>query len=108
MSLTTTGSVAISPPTQGTYQGLVAFQDRAASNTNVITGNGNLNITGTIYTPAAPISVVANNSSTSKDGTPLDKVGSQIITNTFAASGSGSFAVNNTNATPVRLIQLLE
>jgi hypothetical protein len=109
MSSTTTGSVVLTAPSQGTYKGVVAFQDRSSSAPNTITGNGNVNISGTVYTPAAPISIVANNTkSGGGNNAAQDNIGSQIIANTVAISGVGSFTVNNTNATPVRLIQLIE
>lgn len=108
MSSTTTGSVALTPPSQGTYHGVVAFQNRNSTASNTITGNGNVNIQGTIYTPSAQLNIVANNSNSNSNGAPKDNVGSQIITNSLAISGSGSFSVNNANATPVRQIQLIE
>ena len=108
MSSTTTGSVVLTAPTQGTYQGVVAFQDRSSSAPNTITGNGNLNITGTVYTPTAPLSIVANSSSKGANGFPTDNVASQIITNTLAVSGSGSASVYSPSAAPVRLIQLVD
>jgi hypothetical protein len=108
MSSTTTGSVVLTAPTQGTYQGVVAFQDRSSSAPNTITGNGNVNITGTVYTPAAPLSIVANNSSKSANGLPKDNIASQTISNSLAVSGTGSVSVYSASAAPVRVIQLIE
>ncbi|HLN33060.1 MAG TPA: hypothetical protein VK395_35345 [Gemmataceae bacterium] len=108
MSSSTTGTVALTPPSQGTYQGVVAFQDRSSNGTNNITGNGNLNIKGTIYTPGGTVAVTANNRDTSSGGVPKDAIGSQIITNSISVAGAGSFSVAGGSGTPVRLIQLLE
>jgi hypothetical protein len=108
MMSSTTGSVALTPPTQGTYQGVVAFQDRTSSAPNSITGNGNINITGTIYTPASTITVTANSNNKTASGAPVDNVGSQIIANSMNVSGTGTFQVYSPSAAPVRVIQLIE
>jgi hypothetical protein len=104
----TTGSVSLTAPTQGTHQGVVAFQDRNSSAPNTIIGNGNINISGTIYTPAATTNIIANNTDRDGNGVPKDKIGSQIITNSLSVSGSGGFSVNGGSGTPVRTIQLVQ
>jgi hypothetical protein len=105
---TTTGSVALTSPTQGIYQGVVGFQDRNSNAPNTVNGNGNVNINGTIYTPSAPLSITANSNATRSDGSPEDNVGSQIISNSLSVSGTGTVSVNSSSAAPVRQIQFIQ
>src|SRR5208337_1525000 len=53
ISLTGTGAVTLTPMTTGPYAGITFFQDRGDSNLDTLVGNGILNITGSIYAPAA-------------------------------------------------------
>jgi hypothetical protein len=112
MQITTTGPVVLTPPTQGIHQGVVAFQDRASSAPNTITGTppGKTphNIQGTIYTPSAKLNIQANNTDVDSNGIPKDKIGSQIITGSFSVTGGGGFSVAGGTGTPIRLIQLIE
>jgi hypothetical protein len=108
MQTTTTGPVVLTPPTQGIHQGVVAFQDRASSTPNTITGNGNHNIQGTIYTPSAKLNIQANNSEVDSNGIPKEKIGSQIIAGSLSVTGTGGFSVAGGTGTPIRLIQLIE
>src|SRR5262249_16110574 len=49
ISLNGQGSLAITPMTTGIYQGISFFQDRTATAPVSVTGNGNMNISGTFY-----------------------------------------------------------
>jgi len=108
MCSSTCGSVSLTPPSCGTYQGVTCFQDRSCSGTNNITCNGNMNIKGTIYTPCGTVAITANCQDKGANGAPKDACGSQIITNSISVAGAGSFSVAGGSGTPVRLIQLLE
>jgi hypothetical protein len=106
INLQGSGSITMSPPTSGPYQGLSIFQARAPSiqPTVNVTGNGTapLSITGTFYVPSGPLKVTGN-------GTQ-DTIGSQYISDTLTLGGNGSFNVNwNPAIIPgIRSIYLVE
>jgi hypothetical protein len=92
ISLTGNGAVNLSPMTTGPYAGIVMFQDRSDSSSGDLHGNGNLNITGTIYAPAAALTATGNGTT--------DVFGSQIIADTLTVKGNGTVNVNyDPNAT---------
>jgi hypothetical protein len=80
------GAVTLTPMTSGPYQGIMFFQDRSDTNGAALTGNGNLNIEGTIYTPSASLTAVGNGTT--------DVFGSQIIANTLTVKGNGTVNVD--------------
>ena len=85
MSITGNGSFLGTAPTGGTYQGVMVFGDRNDTSTISITGNGTgREVTGTIYTPAAHISITGN-------GGALDAV---IIADTVSVTGNGNITLN--------------
>jgi hypothetical protein len=86
INLTGTGAVTLSPMTTGPYAGVTIFQDRSDTNGDTLVGNGNLNITGSIYAPAAIVNATAN--------TSTDVFGSQIIAQSLTTQGSGTVNVN--------------
>src|SRR5207245_1285517 len=57
ISLTGTGSVQLTPPTTGTYNGISIFQDRNSGAPISITGNGGLQLLGTIYAGGAAVKI---------------------------------------------------
>ncbi len=85
IDLTGGGTVILSPPTNGIYQGIVFFQDRTKDVPVDIQGNGTLNITGTLYAANAPVRV---------DGNGAVSVGSQYISRTLKLGGNGSVNVH--------------
>jgi hypothetical protein len=86
INLSGQGSVTLSPMTSGAYAGITIFQDRTDSNQGTMVGNGNLNITGTIYAPAADIQAKGNGST--------DGFASQIIAQSMTMKGNGNVNVN--------------
>src|SRR5690606_33525407 len=50
VSISGTGSIVMSPPTGGIYQGLTLFQARSSTNTMTVSGGGYMDISGTFYT----------------------------------------------------------
>jgi hypothetical protein len=104
ISLTGNGAVTLSPMTSGPYEGIIFFQDRSDSNGDILTGNGNLNITGTIYAPDANVTAVGNGTT--------DVFGSQIISNSLTTKGNGTVKVdfdsNPTAIPPTRNFGLVE
>jgi Flp pilus assembly protein TadG len=103
VSIAGNGSVTLSPPTSGTYQGLSIFQDRANTSTLSITGNGAFNLSGTVYAADAIAKVTGNG----------DVVGSQYIVGQFQNKGAGNngqvvINYNNGNVAKTRQLNLVE
>ncbi len=92
VNLTGNGAVNITPPNPSvntfagasTYQGISIFQDRASTKPGTITGNGNLNINGVIYTPSTKLTISGNG----------DTIGSEVIVDTMVLAGHGVVKVN--------------
>jgi hypothetical protein len=80
------GAVNISPMTTGPYQGISIFQARSDTTGLNLVGNGNLNITGTIYAAGANV--------TAKGNGTTDVFGSQIIADSMSLTGNGTVNVN--------------
>jgi hypothetical protein len=84
------GAITLTPPMDGTYQGITLFQARTSTYqpTVSVTGTGSapLYMTGTFYVPKAQLKVTGN-------GTE-DTIGSQYISDTLTLGGNGSFNVN--------------
>ena len=77
ITLSGNGSYNLSPPTTGTYAGIVIFQTR--DNTKALTISGNASgMTGTIYAPTAQLGESGNGSLTAA-----------LIVNTMTVSGNG-------------------
>ncbi|HZW30874.1 MAG TPA: pilus assembly protein TadG-related protein [Isosphaeraceae bacterium] len=91
INLAGNGSVTLSPMTTGTYAGITIFQDRSTSTGITLAGNGTMNITGTLYAPAATLSMRGNGDST---------VASQIIASAISLAGNGEVNVNYGAAQP--------
>ena len=102
ISISGSASVTLTAPTSGTYQGITLFQERSSNKQISITGQGNMDMTGTFYAAAAKVSITGS-------GNYNNPIGSQWIAWQMAVTGSGSFTVQyNGQATPLRLIQLVE
>jgi hypothetical protein len=92
------GSVTISPPTSGIYQGISIFQNRTATTGVTISGSGSVNMTGTFYVPMATINVTGNGSS--------NTVGSQYISSDLTIAGNGAVNLSGIDATSASTRQL--
>jgi putative Flp pilus-assembly TadE/G-like protein len=101
VSITGTGSIIMSPPTQGTYKGLTLFQDRASSNTMTVSGGGYMDITGTFYAAGGTLKVGGGG-----DG----RVGSQYISRFLEIVGNGGLRIDYDpeKAIPARTLHLTE
>ncbi len=101
VSITGTGSIVMSPPTEGTYKGLTLFQDRASSNTMTVSGGGYMDIVGTFYAAGGTLKVGGGG-----DG----RVGSQYISRFLEIVGNGGLRIdyNPEKAIPVRTLHLIE
>jgi hypothetical protein len=89
ISLSGSGAVTILPPAYGPYRGLSIFQERGTLSSHgptlSISGQGNLNVSGTIYAAYAAVSL---------GGSGTNVVGGQIIADTLSLSGSAAFQIN--------------
>jgi len=82
------GSIVLSGLTSGPYTGMLMWQDRTSTQPMSITGNGNINITGTLYAANALITLGGN-------GTAY--IGSQLISRTLNLTGTGTQIINYTD-----------
>jgi len=95
------GTLTITPVTTGVYQGISFFQDRTSTVSPSITGNGNLNISGTFYAASASVHISGNGSG--------DVVGSQYISFGLILGGNGSLSISWSGSTArTRRIGLIE
>jgi hypothetical protein len=86
------GDISISPPTTGIYQGISLVEAPSFTGTAKIAGQGQVNITGSIYVPNGTLQVVGNGTVQ----TP-NIVGTQIVTYDLAVSGNGVIKVQTPN-----------
>jgi hypothetical protein len=106
ITVTGGGTVSMSPfndPNGATpwYDGILFFQNRAATPTLSVTGNGNYTIGGTFYAADALMTISGNGDA---------YVGSQYISRTLNLGGNGALTINY-NAAPhphKRILQLVE
>jgi hypothetical protein len=90
VSISGNATVTLTPPTSGTYQGVVLFEDRTSSGAITVTGNGALNTTGTEYAPAAKVTLAGNEDTDNPAHTSL---GSQWIVADLTLSGNATFVI---------------
>ncbi len=82
--------VTLTPPTSGTYQGIVFFQDRSSKAAINISGNGVLNTTGTEYAPGATVTLSGDDVTDNPVHTSL---GSQWIFADLTLSGNAHVTI---------------
>lgn len=82
ISISGNGAITMSPMLTGIYQGITLWQDRNSNVPVSITGNGKLNITGTIYVAGAPLNITGNGAN--------NQFGGQCICYTVKAAGNGA------------------
>jgi len=80
------GDIQITAPVSGQYQGMAIFMDQSNSGTIEVSGNGSVNLTGTIYGATAFLDLSGSGSTI--------VLNSQIIVDKLKASGSFDLAVN--------------
>ena len=93
--MTAGGPVTLNPLKTGPYANITMYQDRSNSFQDSITGQttGSLNITGTVYLPAAKLTLTGSGADYS--------IGSQYIVYQLVCTGSGNFnVVYNAPLTP--------
>jgi Flp pilus assembly protein TadG len=95
------GSITMTPPTSGLYQGMTLFQERAATNSMNISGNGGFYVTGTFYTAGSLMNVTGNGAA---------QIGSQYISRLLDVNGAGGLEIdyNPDQVIPRRVLSLVE
>jgi Flp pilus assembly protein TadG len=95
------GSVYLTPPTSGLYQGLTLFQQRSSSNTLTVSGSGSMYVTGTFYAAGGLMKV---------SGGGASQIGSQFISRYLQIDGNGGLNIDYdpTQAIPRRILGLVE
>ncbi|MCI0637495.1 MAG: pilus assembly protein TadG-related protein [Gemmataceae bacterium] len=95
------GTVTLTPPTSGIYQGITFFQDRSSNVDVIFAGNGTFNITGTFYAAGALVRV---------DGNGDVAIGSQYISRLLDLGGNGNLNIpwNPNTVAPTRVLQLVQ
>jgi hypothetical protein len=88
ITINSTGAVAILAPFSGTYQGFSIFQDRNVSTPVTLAGNSVTAVTGTIYAPAAALSL------TGLAGVGVATLGGAYIADTITVGGVGNINVD--------------
>lgn len=74
----------------GIYEGITIFQSRSNTATNDIRGTSGLDVSGTIYLPAAKLNLTGTS----------DKIGTQLIANEMEISGNGVLTINYDGRNP--------
>lgn len=102
INLSGQGTVNLSAPTAGPYQGMLLFQNRSSTVPMGVTGNGGMSLSGTLYAAGATLTVTGNGTT--------DVIGAQYISYNLVLGGNGSFSVSwKPNTTPgTRNILLVE
>jgi Flp pilus assembly protein TadG len=104
LSITAGGSVTLAPLQSGTYKNITIYEDRNNTSQDSITGQstGSLNISGTVYTPAAKFTLTGAGGNYA--------IGSQYIVYQLVVTGSGNFNVlyNGPQLAPNRYLYLVE
>jgi len=95
------GSVTLTPPTSGIYQGISFYQERNSNVDVIFAGNGLFNITGTFYCANALVRTSGNGDLS---------IGSQYISRALSITGNGDVNIvyNAATMAPVRILQLVQ
>jgi hypothetical protein len=101
VSITGSGTINLSPPTTGLYQGISVWQTRASTNTLTISGGGAGSVTGTFYAQHGTLKVSGGGGSS---------VGSQYISWDVSLMGNGNFSIDwsPTAVAPEKDLRLVE
>jgi hypothetical protein len=102
ISITGQGQVTLSPMTSGIYQGITLFENRNSSAGISVTGNGNMNITGTIYAADSTLSIKGNGTG--------NNIGSQYVSYDLSLTGNGDINITyeSSSSPKVRVFGLIE
>ena len=94
ISVSGNGCLALTPPTSGTYQGISILQDRTLNNPIGIAGDGTIQLTGTVYAPAATVQLSGNAASG-------NITGGGYVVSSMQVSGNSNFVIDHGNNRPL-------
>jgi hypothetical protein len=86
INLSGSGTIALTPMTSGTYQGITMFQDRSSAVGATMSGGTNINNTGTFYFPDSKLTLSGTSG--------VAAMGAQIIAKDLTFSGTAGIQVN--------------
>jgi hypothetical protein len=89
LSLAGTGTLALSASRTGSYAGMLVFQGRTCTNGAAITVRTGTSLSGTLYVPAATLTITAANSVT---------IASQIVAYELAVGGANTLTMTFTGS----------
>jgi Flp pilus assembly protein TadG len=90
LTVTGNGSVDISAPSYGSYQGLTVFSDRKNISTIDFGGNGDTRFVGTVYALAGTVSLHGNATNSN--------VNARLVAGQVAVTGNGTVDINYTQS----------
>jgi phosphodiesterase/alkaline phosphatase D-like protein len=88
--------LGLTGPQYAGYQGLAIFQDRTSTAAITLSGQGNVNITGTLYAAAATITI-SGNGHLALAGSASKSFGSHLLAADLTVSGNGGVSVDTSN-----------
>jgi hypothetical protein len=103
ITVTGSGSMNLTAPTSGPYNGVLLFQPSGDSSAMALTGSGGSTIQGILYAPSSKLTLTGSGSMT---------VSLDIIVDALSVTGSGSVtdtnyaAVTNTNTALSKLVMV--
>jgi hypothetical protein len=89
LSLAGTGTLTLSASKTGSYAGMLVFQGRTCANAAAITVRTGTSLSGTLYVPAATLTITAANNVT---------IASQIVANELAIGGANTLTMTFTGS----------
>ncbi|HTQ37661.1 MAG TPA: transglutaminase domain-containing protein [Pirellulales bacterium] len=95
-------TVTLSAPTDGTYQGIVIFQNRTSTAPIVISG-GTFNLTGIVYAPKAKL-YFAGNKNLTISGDSADDLSGALILADLITSANGAINIGSDSSASPQLV----
>ena len=89
LSLAGTGTMTLSASRTGSYAGMLVFQGRTCTNAAAITVRTGTSLSGTLYVPAATLTITAANNAT---------IASQIVADQLTVAGGNTLTMTFTGA----------
>jgi Flp pilus assembly protein TadG len=101
ITLSGSGTIALSPMTSGAYQGITIFQDRSSAVGATMSGGSNIQNSGTFYFPDAKLTLSGTSG--------VANVGAQIIAKDLTFSGTSGISVTyNSSVASIGSITLVQ
>jgi len=92
VNITGNGASSLTPPTSGTYGGMLIYQDPECAGSVTIGGNGAVTTSGTIYAPTGTVALNGNNAAITASQIVADQIDVQNADVTLTYSSDGTAA----------------